>query len=89
MCEAINELLHIENFDCHKIDTVYLSNEMREYLPYLQAIKLESIRLSDVICCAWGKERKLLPESCGAKVASGAIHSGIITNDSLHIGQTD
>ena len=91
LCDAINELVRVPGFNCHKIEPKYFDTLMRKYLPYLQSIKLETARLKDMICPSWKKIDgiKPLPESLGVRIARGEIPSPKNNPIFLHAGQTD
>ena len=91
LCDAINELVRVPGFDCHKIEAVYFETELSNWLKYLRSVKLEKIRLKDIICGAWAGFGgiKNLPDSWGVKVINGEIHSPILKSIFLHDGQTD
>ncbi|MBQ7666177.1 MAG: hypothetical protein IJS42_05635 [Synergistaceae bacterium] len=91
ICDAINELICVPGFDCHKIDPIYFETELSHWLNYLQSVKLDKVRLGDIICSAWSSfdDVKKLPDSWGVRVLNGEVHSHILKNSSLHSGQTD
>ena len=91
ICDAVNELVRVPGFDLHKIEPVYFETELSHWLKYLECVKLESVRLRDIICGAWAGFNgiKHLPDSWGVKVLNDEIRSPIQKSRFLHEGQSD
>ena len=87
ICTAINEMVSVEGFDCHFINPVYIQDMLWEDLPHLTAVKLDQIRLRDILCPYYGKYIPL-PYSRAVKALEGDPKLNNDNRKSHHIGQT-
>ena len=71
LCDAINELVRVDGFDCHCISPVFLEQMLWKMLPQLEAVKIDRVRLKDLVCPAADRTRVPLPESRCVLALSG------------------
>lgn len=87
ICAAINELVNVEGFDCNKINPVYLKVMLWDRLTHLRKVKIENVKLSEMI--APGNNRVArLPDSRGVKALNGNTKENDVIRASHHMGQT-
>ena len=84
---TVNELVDVPDFDCSKIDPVFMEFTLWRKLMKLRSIEIINVQLKDLFVYV-NKKYERLPDSFGVKVLSGKIRSSR-DRPSNHIGQTD
>lgn len=92
LADSMNLLLDIEGFDCKKMDPVFLSLLLAKRLKYLKSVKLDTVRLSELIVNYRNKfgflKYNKLTESRAVKALRGDSSENDGARKSHHVGQT-
>ena len=88
LCDTLNALLDIKDFDIHKIDPVYIQVMLWPYLSRITGVSIENVKLGDMLAPK-GEMIPRLPESAGVKALEGLSKENEGHRKSHHIGQTD
>lgn len=87
VCDAINEMVEVEGFDCHKINPVYLEDMLWRDISDLKKVSFENVELKEMLCPFNGDYRKL-PNSRAVKALNGDSSENDDKRRSHHIGQS-
>lgn len=93
LCDAINELIQVDGFDCHKISPVYLEVMLWKDLCRLEKVKMDEIPLSQLRVAGQGKyggeQYDFLPDSWCVKELDGIGADAGKAKDSNYSGQSN
>lgn len=87
LCEAINRLVDVENFDCHLISPVFFEMMLWKDLAHLKSVEIENIKLED-LRASTDKRVSSLKEARGVKALQGDAKENNKTRPSHLIGQS-
>ncbi len=87
ICDAINGLIDVEGFDCHKINPVFMEDMLWKNILHLKEVKIEKVELKKLLCPFYGKYVEL-PNSRAVRALNGDTKDNDDNRRSHHIGQT-
>lgn len=92
LCEVINAYVNVEGFDVRKINPIYFSLLLYEWMPYLKRVEYDTIFLEDILVpkpLKFGMHRYIsLKDSRGVKALNGDTRENDKWRPSHHINQT-
>lgn len=87
ICDALNNLVGVEGFDCHYINPVYMEDMLWRNLKHLKKVKVDNVELKKLLCPFYG-EYVELPRSRAVRALEGDTKDNDDNRRSHHIGQT-
>lgn len=88
LCDSINNLISIKGFDIYPINKTYFESFLWKDLLDLKEVRIEKVRLSDLLCPNSKGKLVKLKDSRGVKALLGDTAENDIYRSSHHIGQT-
>lgn len=81
LCDALNELLRVPGFDCHKINPVYMELLLWKDLDRLKKVRMDEVALKDLKVSGMGKygtrKYEMLPDSWCVRELEGTEVSAL------------